>query len=137
MMAQTNGLPFKVVFIPTAKVKEILEERCKAKKSDIIWSANLFTVSDSKKSIIKKNGNKRIQFPFPALTGTHQISNAMTAISTLNHLEIPENHIRDGLKSTYWPARLQRIGEGDLFDFITKYNINNTNTNIITSNFTY
>ena len=114
-----------VISDQSARVKEILEERCKAKKSDIIWSANLFTVSDSKKSIIKKNGNKRIQFPFPALTGTHQISNAMTAISTLNHLKIPENYIREGLKSTYWPARLQKIGEGDLFDFITKYNINN------------
>ena len=70
-------------------------------------------------------GNKSIEFPFPALTGTHQISNAMTAICTLNHLKIPENHIRDGLKSTYWPARLQKIGEGDLFNFIKSYNINN------------
>ena len=49
----------------------------------------------------------------------------MTAISTLNHLEIPENHIRDGLKSTYWPGRLQKIREGDLFEFVTSHNNNN------------
>ena len=114
-----------VISDQSAKVKKILEEKCNANRSDIIWSSDLFTVSGSKKSIIKKNGNKSIEFPFPALTGTHQISNAMTAISTLNHLKIPEKHIRDGLKSTYWPARLQKIEQGSLFDSIKNYNINN------------
>ena len=114
-----------VISDQSAKVKKILEAKCKANRSDIIWSAELFTLSHSKKSIIKKIGKKSIEFPFSTLTGTHQITNAMTAISTLNHLKIPENHIRNGLKSTYWPARLQKIEKGDLFDFLKKYNINN------------
>ena len=114
-----------VISDQSSKVKKILEERCKANKSKIIWSTDFFTVSSSNKLIITKKGNKRIEFPFPALTGTHQISNAMTAISTLNHLKIPENHIREGLKSTYWPARLEKIREGYLFDFIKNFNINN------------
>ena len=72
-----------VISDQSAKVKKILEEKCKANRSDIIWSAELFTLSHSKKSIIKKSGKKSIEFPFSTLTGTHQISNAMTAISTL------------------------------------------------------
>ena len=114
-----------VISNQSAGVKKLLEARCRANRSDVIWSAENFTVSSSKKSIIQKKGNKSIEFPFPSLNGTHQISNAMTAISTLNHLKIPEHHICKGLKSTYWPARLQKIEKGNLFEFIKTYNINN------------
>ena len=108
-----------------AEVKKLLEAKCKANKSDIIWSTESFTVSSSRKSITKKRGTKCIEFPFPALTGRHQISNAMTAISTLTYLKIPEDHICEGLKSTYWPARLQKIEKGHLIDLVKSYNINN------------
>ncbi|MDC3090510.1 bifunctional folylpolyglutamate synthase/dihydrofolate synthase [Paracoccaceae bacterium] len=114
-----------VISNQSARVKELLEAKCRANRSDIIWSAESFTVSRSKKSIIQKKGNKSIEFPFPSLTGTHQVGNAMTAISTLNHLKIPEHHICEGLKSTYWPARLQKIDKGSLFELIKTYNINN------------
>ncbi|MDC3081346.1 bifunctional folylpolyglutamate synthase/dihydrofolate synthase [Paracoccaceae bacterium] len=114
-----------VISNQSAGVKKLLEARCRTNRSEIIWSAENFTVSSAKKSIIQKKGNKSIEFPFPSLNGTHQISNAMTAISTLNHLKIPENHICEGLKSTYWPARLQKIEKGNLFEFIKTYNINN------------
>ncbi len=107
------------------EVKNLLEAKCKANKSDIIWSTESFTVSNSKKSITKKKGNNCIEFPFPALTGKHQISNAMTAISTLTYLKIPEDHICEGLKSTYWPARLQKIEKGQLIDLVKSYNRNN------------
>ena len=114
-----------VISDQSAKVKKILEKKCKTNRSDIIWSADLFTLSRSKKSIIPRKGSKSIEFPLPALTGTHQISNAMTAIATLEHLKIPKDNISEGLRSTYWPARLQKIEKGNLFDFIKKYNINN------------
>ncbi len=114
-----------VISNQSAGVKKLLEDRCRAHRSDIIWSAESFSVSRSKKSIIQNKGNKSIKFPFPSLTGTHQVSNAMTAISTLNHLKIPEHHICKGLKSTYWPARLQKINKGNLFELIQTYNINN------------
>ena len=114
-----------VISSQSTGVKKLLEARCKAYKSALVYSADSFTVSSSKKSIIQKKGNKSIEFPFPSLIGTHQISNAMTAISTLNYLKIPEHHISEGLKSTYWPARLQKIEKGNLFQYIKTYNINN------------
>ena len=49
----------------------------------------------------------------------------MTAISTLMYLKVPEKHICEGLKSTYWPARLQEINSGSLYKLIKNYNINN------------
>ncbi len=106
-------------------VKRILEEKCASNNSDVIWSAESFTVSSSRKSIIQKLSEKSIEYPFPNLIGTHQISNAMTAISTLTYLKVPEKHICEGLTSTYWPARLQEINNGSLYALIKKYNINN------------
>ncbi|MDC3108341.1 bifunctional folylpolyglutamate synthase/dihydrofolate synthase [Paracoccaceae bacterium] len=114
-----------VISNQSTEVKKLLEARCEAYRSDIVWSAEGFTISRSKKSIIQTKKKKNIEFPFPSLAGTHQISNAMTAISTLNYLKIPERHISEGLKSTYWPARLQKIEKGNLYEFIQTYNANN------------
>ncbi len=106
-------------------VKRILDAKCVSNNSNAIWSAESFTVSSSRKSIIQKLSKKSIEYPFPNLIGTHQISNAMTAISTLTYLKVPEKHICEGLTSTYWPARLQEINNGCLYELIKKYNINN------------
>jgi len=106
-------------------VKRILDAKCVSKNSTVIWSAERFTVSRSRKSIIQKLNKKSIEYPFPNLIGTHQISNAMTAISTLTYLKVPEKHICEGLTSTYWPARLQEINNGDLYELIKSFNINN------------
>jgi len=114
-----------VISNQSVEVKKLLEARCKTNGSDIVWSTESFTVSSSKQTIIQKKGKVSIEFPFPSLTGTHQISNAMTAISTLNHLKIPDHYICEGLKSTYWPARLQKIEKGRLAEFIKTYNTNN------------
>ncbi len=106
-------------------VKRILEKKCIENSSDIIWAADRFSVSNSRKSITFEHCGRYIEFPFPNLIGKHQISNAMTAISALIHLDVPENYICSGLKNTYWPARLQKIEKGNLFNLITDYNVKN------------
>ena len=114
-----------IISIQSAVVRKIIEEKCKETCSKAIWSEESFTVSNSRKSIIQKDSNRNIEFPFPNLTGTHQVSNAMTAISALTHLNIPEKYICEGLKSTYWPARLQKITNGSLYKLIRSYNMKN------------
>ena len=106
-------------------VKRILDAKCVSNNSNVIWSAERFTVSSSRKSIIQKLSKKSIEYPFPNLIGTHQIRNAMTAISALTYLKVPKKHICEGLTSTYWPARLQEINSGRLYELIKNYNINN------------
>ncbi len=106
-------------------VKRILEKKCIENNSDVIWASDGFSVSNSRKCITLKHYGRFIEFPFPNLIGNHQVSNAMTAISALIHLDIPENYICKGLKSTHWPARLQKIEKGNLFDLIIDYNIKN------------
>ena len=106
-------------------VKRILEKKCIENSNEVIWAADAFSVSNSRKSITYKHRSRFIEFPFPNLIGKHQISNAMTAISALIHLDIPVKYICDGLKNTYWPARLQKIEKGNLFNLITDYNVKN------------
>ena len=114
-----------IISTQSAVVRKIIEEKCKENNSEAIWSEEGFTVSISRKSIIQKDSNRNIEFPFSNLTGTHQVSNAMTAISVLTHLNIPEKYICEGLKSTYWPARLQKIENGSLYELIKSYNMKN------------
>lgn len=53
--------------------------------------------------------------PHPSLCGDHQLLNASTAIAAIslirNHFGINNNHIKEGLGKTYWPARLQKIND--------------------------
>lgn len=58
-----------------------------------------------------------LDLPLPQLKGRHQIDNAgnaIAAIRVLNDARISDAHIAEGLKSTTWPARMQRLGQGAL-----------------------
>jgi dihydrofolate synthase/folylpolyglutamate synthase len=64
-----------------------------------------------------------LDLPLPQLLGRHQIDNAGTAIAALRSLNDPrigESHIAQGLKTAAWPARMQRLGPGELWSFIPK-----------------
>src|SRR5690606_551016 len=54
--------------------------------------------------------------PPPGLAGAHQVENAGTAIAAARVLGIGEPAARAGLPAARWPARLQRIDRGPLFD---------------------
>jgi dihydrofolate synthase/folylpolyglutamate synthase len=58
-----------------------------------------------------------LDLPLPSLPGPHQVRNAGNAIAVLraiNDPRISEDHIAQGLQSTQWPARLQRLKGGTL-----------------------
>lgn len=64
-------------------------------------------------------GGTSIQMPKPALIGLHQIINAATAVAACTHyLGISLNHIHEGLRSAVWPARMQRITSGVIFEML-------------------
>ena len=114
-----------VISNQSSAVKRILEKKCIENGSSIIWASDGFSVSNSRKSITLNHHDKFIDFPFPNLIGKHQISNAMTAIAALMHLDLPKHSICRGLKTTYWPARLQNIKKGNLFNLIRENNNKN------------
>ncbi len=64
-------------------------------------------------------GNARYDDLIVPLFGDHQITNAATAVSTVEVLQgkgvaIAEEAVRDGLRDVYWPARLEVVGRNPL-----------------------
>lgn len=67
--------------------------------------------------LVFQDENGLLDLPLPQLKGRHQIDNAgnaIAAIRKLNDPRISDRHIAEGLKSTTWPARMQRLGQGAL-----------------------
>jgi dihydrofolate synthase/folylpolyglutamate synthase len=62
-----------------------------------------------------------LDLPRPALLGRHQIDNAGNAIAALRALgdrRIDDEDIATGLKTAVWPARMQRLGPGSLWQHL-------------------
>ena len=56
--------------------------------------------------------NRKITLPRPALTGEHQITNAVTAAiaaKQLTQLNLSDDAIRSGIQNARWPGRLQQL----------------------------
>ena len=72
--------------------------------------------------LVFQDENGLLDLPLPQLKGGHQIDNAGNAIATIRALKDPrisDAHIVEGLKSTTWPARMQRLGAGALSGLIS------------------
>lgn len=66
-------------------------------------------------------GERRRDLPVPRLLGAHQVRNAGLAIAALDHgpgLAVPEAALALGLTTVEWPARLQQLRHGRLFDLL-------------------
>jgi dihydrofolate synthase/folylpolyglutamate synthase len=64
-----------------------------------------------------------LDLPLPSLLGRHQVDNAGNAIAAIRALgdsRIDEAHIAQGLKSVRWPGRMQRLGPGNLWSFVSR-----------------
>jgi dihydrofolate synthase / folylpolyglutamate synthase len=64
-----------------------------------------------------------LDLPLPQLLGRHQIDNAGNAIAALRALDdrrISEGHIAKGVRTATWPARMQRLGAGRLWQHVSR-----------------
>lgn len=83
------------------------------------WRAGLRNGETGETRLIYKDDRGILDLPAPVLTGAHQAGNAGIAIAMLRHqnaVTIPDAAIRAGLGWVRWPARLQRLTQGPLFD---------------------
>lgn len=66
-----------------------------------------------------RDGEGRLSLGMPRLPGAHQIDNAGLAVAMLRHqtaVPLPDAALRAGPGWAEWPARLQRLDTGPLFD---------------------
>ncbi len=65
-----------------------------------------------------RDGRGVLRLPGPVLPGAHQVANAGVAVAAARLLGFSQAPIAQGLQNAVWPARLQRITEGPLWDLV-------------------
>jgi dihydrofolate synthase/folylpolyglutamate synthase len=104
-------------------VLEIIEKQAIKKESRIYALNHKFIAKEQVNGngmIFQMNGNHMI-LPLPFLIGKHQIENAGMAIAALliqKHFKISNKDIGNGIINAYWPARLENILSGELFNLL-------------------
>ena len=80
------------------------------------WNAH-----EERARLVYSDEDGLLDLPRPRLIGRHQIENAGTAIATLrvlDSLQIPAAAFEQGLARADWPARMQRLGTGNLIGLL-------------------
>jgi dihydrofolate synthase/folylpolyglutamate synthase len=75
-------------------------------------------VSEERGRLVYEDAQGLLDLPAPRLAGRHQFENAATGIATLRLLfpDFPASAFEEGLRSVQWPARLQKLMRGALFE---------------------
>jgi dihydrofolate synthase/folylpolyglutamate synthase len=71
--------------------------------------------------LIFQTAAQQIELPLPRLHGRHQIDNAGAAIATANIMfgsESTNEALERGLTQAVWPARLERLPPGALYNYV-------------------
>ncbi|MBF9045736.1 bifunctional folylpolyglutamate synthase/dihydrofolate synthase [Rhodobacterales bacterium LSUCC0031] len=66
--------------------------------------------------LVFQDENGLLDLPMPALLGAHQVENAGMAIAALRVLGKGEAACEAAMRDAVWPARMQRLRHGPLFD---------------------
>lgn len=115
------------VIAPQEKsIMNTLEYHAINKKSPLYRGGFEWNCKKKNNKMVFQSAIQSIEFPLPSLKGDHQIINAGNAIAACSILsgkygfDIGEEDITSGLQCTYWPARLERIKEGNLISLLPK-----------------
>ncbi|WP_254229975.1 bifunctional folylpolyglutamate synthase/dihydrofolate synthase [Wolbachia pipientis] len=115
------------VIAPQEKsIMNTLEHHAINKKSPLYRGGLEWNCEKQNNRMVFQSAIQSIEFSLPSLKGEHQIINAGNAIAACSILSgkygfnIGEEDIASGLQSTYWPARLESIKEGNLISLLPK-----------------
>lgn len=104
-----------------SEAMEVLVQECEGMGANYYAWGKHWDFAGAQNHFLFKSNKRTLEFPMPSLYGLHQIVNAATAIAAIDCLEsfnISKQHIDYGLTHTFWPARLQKITSGALFDML-------------------
>lgn len=116
------SVPAVISLQPDEALAEI-ERSAEAQGSPLLVANRDWQAFEQHGRLVYQDESGLLDLPLPQLPGRHQIDNAGTAVATLRCLDdrrIAEGHIAQGLKSASWPARMQRLGPGELWAFVSR-----------------
>ncbi|MDG2296491.1 MAG: bifunctional folylpolyglutamate synthase/dihydrofolate synthase [Paracoccaceae bacterium] len=95
---------------------EVIEAKANALGAPLIVHGQHWHVSTEYGRMIYQDERGLLDLPLPNLPGAHQLQNAGTAIAALRHLGQPNEICKQAISTAQWPARMQRLRGGPLFE---------------------
>ena len=95
---------------------DALRSAAAALHAPLISASESWQAEPNERGFHFKDDGRDFDLPLPSLPGRHQIDNAGLAIASLSVLTkaISRDDVAQGLKTAYWPARLQKLERGVL-----------------------
>ena len=101
---------------------KVIREESKKKKVKLFEYSKYWKISQINKAFFHlKVGNEFLKIPMPNLFGNHQLYNsgtAMTVAKIQEQFSLQDKLTFQGIKKTFWPARMQKIESGKLKSII-------------------
>jgi dihydrofolate synthase / folylpolyglutamate synthase len=97
---------------------EVITRRAAEVGAPIFFAGRDWTVRQQDGALIYSDAMGELKLPLPKLAGAHQIDNAAVALACLRyqgHVGSHE-HTASAMQNVQWPARLQPIDQGPLFE---------------------
>ena len=95
---------------------EVIEARAARLGAPIYAYGQHWHVTTEAGRLIFQDETGLLDLPLPALAGPHQIQNAGTALAAMRVLGLDEAACEGAMRNVNWPARMQRLRHGPLFD---------------------
>lgn len=116
-----RGAPAIVAEQPSDEAKDVLIAQAAAVEARLGLHGKDWRISPRAAGFLYEGPGRTLDLPQPALLGRHQCMNAATALTMIDAAggyAIPDAAVVRGLASVEWPARLQRLKRGPLFDLL-------------------
>lgn len=110
-----RGVPC-VVGPQHAQAMDVIESQATRLGAPLLAYGQHWHVSEERGRLVYQDDNGLLDLPLPVLPGPHQIMNAGSAIAALRHLGKDEPACEAAVTKVSWPARMQRISQGVLFE---------------------
>lgn len=110
-----RGVPC-IVGPQPAEAMDVIEAMAARLGVPLIAHGQQWHVSHERDHLIFQDEAGLLDLPLPALPGAHQIDNAGAAIAALRTLDMPESAYGNAMTNVSWPARMQRLRTGPLFN---------------------
>ncbi|MCT4579020.1 folylpolyglutamate synthase/dihydrofolate synthase family protein [Donghicola sp.] len=95
---------------------EVIEARAERLGAPVLAYGQHWHVGTENGRLVYQDEQGLLDLPLPNLPGPHQIMNAGAALAALRHLGADEAACEAAVTQAFWPARMQRLREGPLFD---------------------
>lgn len=110
-----RGVPC-VVGPQHAQAMDVIESQATRLGAPLLAYGQHWHVSEERGRLVYQDDNGLLDLPLPVLPGPHQSMNAGSAIAALRHLGKDEPACEAAVTKVSWPARMQRITQGALFE---------------------